>query len=359
MNPNEVFSIGLMSGTSLDGLDLVYVKFNKNEYQDFKIINAETIPYSKVWKKRLQKAVDCSKDELTILNIEYAELLAERINYFFDTYGIGTIDFISSHGHTVLHQPENGTTLQIGDGQIIANKTGQKVICDFRTQDVALGGQGAPLVPIGDELLFSEYDYCVNLGGFSNVSYKKNTERIAFDICPVNIVMNHYANKMDLLYDASGKIAASGEINHLLLAKLNKLAFYEKEAPKSLGLEWVKSTVFPLIDEFENDIPTILRTFVAHVATQISKNIKPKSNVLFTGGGVFNLFLMHEIQRLAKIEIAEISEEIIDFKEALIFAFLGLLKDKNEINCLKSVTGAEKNHSSGEIFYPQVLNQKL
>jgi anhydro-N-acetylmuramic acid kinase len=231
--------------------------------------------------------------------------------------------------------------------------TKQQVICDFRTQDVQLGGQGAPLVPIGDALLFSEYDYCLNLGGFANVSFKKGGERIAYDICPVNIVLNHYVKKLGLEFDDSGKIASTGKINSDLLAKLNQLEFYQKDSPKSLGLEWVQSHIFPLIDKLETDISVILRTFVEHVATQISNSIKPGTSVLSTGGGAYHTFLMGRIQELLHTEIVLPSPKLIDFKEALIFAFLGLLRTKNENNCLKTVTGASRDHSSGVVFYPK------
>jgi len=347
---NETFAIGLMSGTSLDGIDLVYVCFKNDDYKDFKIIHAETISYSKEWKQLLQNAIFSDEVTLQELDITYGRFLGRILNNFINNFKITTIDFIASHGHTILHEPAKGITLQIGSGQEIANITKQKVVCDFRTQDVKLGGQGAPLVPIGDELLFPEYDFCVNLGGFSNVSYKKENKRIAFDICPVNIVLNFYANKIGLEYDAFGKIASEGKLNEALLEKLNALEFYQQKPPKSLGLEWVQSTIFPLIDAFETEVPTILRTFVVHIAQQISKVITKNNQVLVTGGGVFNTFLMDEIRQYSNSQIVLPAAELIDYKEALVFAFLGLLKIHDEINCLKSVTGASKNHSSGVVF---------
>lgn len=349
---NETFAIGLMSGTSLDGIDLVYVRFQNDNYKDFTIIHAETIPYSQEWKQLLQNAIFSDAAALQQLDVMYGQFLGGILNNFISNYKITTIDFIASHGHTILHQPEKGITLQIGAGAEIAKITNQKVVCDFRTQDVQLGGQGAPLVPIGDELLFSEYDFCVNLGGFSNVSYHKDNRRIAYDICPVNIVLNFYANKIGLEYDASGKIASKGKINEALLEKLNDLEFYQQEPPKSLGLEWVQTNVFPLIDALEIDIPSILRTFVAHIAQQIGKVIYKNNQVLITGGGVFNTFLMDEIRQYSESQITLPTKELIDYKEALLFAFLGLLKVEGQINCLQSVTGASKDHSSGVIFYP-------
>jgi anhydro-N-acetylmuramic acid kinase len=352
MSKKEIFAIGLMSGTSLDGIDLVYVKFLKNEYSFFEIIHAETVSYTAEWKLLLQQAIHLSSDALLDLDVVYGKHLGSVLADFISNYKITEIDFIASHGHTVLHQPEEGITLQIGSGVEIAKITQQKVVSDFRTQDVKLGGQGAPLVPIGDELLFSKYDFCLNLGGFSNVSFKKESKRIAFDICPVNIVLNHYANKIGLEYDVDGIIASEGELNRSLLEKLNTLAFYNKEAPKSLGLEWVQQEIFPLIDAIEEDVASVLRTFVAHIAIQISKIIKDSDSVLITGGGVFNSFLMQEIENYSNIKIVQASDTLINYKEALIFALLGVLKIDNQINCLKSVTGAHKNHSSGVVCLP-------
>ncbi|MBE7689529.1 anhydro-N-acetylmuramic acid kinase [Tenacibaculum piscium] len=350
MNDDFYFIIGLMSGTSLDGIDLVFVKFDKKNYKDFKILAAETIAYSNAWKGKLQEAISFSKDDLLLLDIEYAVLLSEEINVFIKKNNITYIDFIASHGHTILHQPDKGITLQIGYGKVIAENTQQKVICDFRTQDVALGGQGAPLVPIGDELLFSQYDFCVNLGGFANVSYQKKAQRIAFDICPVNIVLNHYVQKLGFPYDDKGQIAKSSKINEELLGKLNALDFYKKSAPKSLGLEWVQEIIFPLIDASEKNIPIILRTFIEHSAIQIGKIIHKNDAVLITGGGVFNDFLINRIEFYAEQKIEIPSKGLINYKEALIFAFLGLLRSENQVNCLESVTGAKKDHSSGVIF---------
>ncbi len=354
MQNNYEYVIGLMSGTSLDGLDMAYVQFHKKNAKDFKIIDSITVPYSNAWKDKLQQAITFSDDHINQLHRAYGDYLGERVCQFMTDFNIDKVDFIASHGHTIFHQPEKGVTLQIGDGQRIANITKQQVICDFRTQDVALGGQGAPLVPIGDELLFNDYEYCLNLGGFANVSYHNNGERLAFDVCPVNIVLNHYVQQLGLAYDDKGEIAAKGDLNEELLAQLNALAFYNTPAPKSLGLEWVKAQIFPLIDRVAIDVPSILRTFVEHCACQIGNVIAPNASVLITGGGAFNTFLIERIEEKTKTIIKLPDDNLIHFKEALIFAFLGLLKRQNKTNCLKSVTGASKNHSSGQIFYPKL-----
>ena len=346
------FVIGIMSGTSLDGVDFAYVKFNENNYSDFEIINAKTISYSAEWRSKLQTAIFFSKDKLRNLNVDYGKLLAKKTNDFIDEFKIDKIDFIASHGHTVLHQPEKGVTLQIGDGQIIANLTKQKVVCDFRTQDVNLGGQGAPLVPVGDELLFSEYDYCLNLGGFANISYNKNGKRIAFDICPVNIVLNKYAQKLGMEFDDKGNIASTGKFLMALEAELRKLKYYLDKPPKSLGLEWVQKEVFPLLESSKRKPEDLLRTFTTHIAWAITKALPKNAKVLVTGGGAYNDYLLKQVLKMKKLELVVPNTLLIEYKEALIFAFLGVLRVDNQVNCLSSVTGANKDHSSGEIFYP-------
>lgn len=349
-----IFTIGLMSGTSLDGVDLVYVSFTEDSYEDFEIIHAQTFPYNQQWKQLLQNAIDLPKKEIKAIDITYGKYLGDLVNQFISNYKIDTVDFIASHGHTIFHKPDMGFTLQIGDGQTIANTIQQKVICDFRTQDVELGGQGAPLVPIGDALLFANYDYCLNLGGFSNISFKKDDERIAFDICPVNIVLNKYAQQLGMIYDKNGDFAKQGNLNRELFSALNELEYYQLKPPKSLGLEWVKEYIFPLIDKYETNSYNILNSFTEHAAFQIGKIIDNSNNVLITGGGAFNSYLIKRIQYHAQNAIELPNHKLIDFKEALVFAFLGFLKNRDEVNCLKSVTGASKNHSSGKIFLPDI-----
>ncbi len=361
MNNKIWYVIGLMSGTSLDGVDLVFAKFMKDNTYSFKILKKESINYSEKWKNILFDAFNYSGEELAKLHVDYGKFLGELINNFITKNDIENIDFIASHGHTIFHQPELHYTLQIGSGAVIAATTNKKVICDFRVQDLALGGQGAPLVPIGDKLLFSEYDYCLNLGGFVNISFQKKEKRRAFDICPVNIVLNYYTRKIGLEYDDKGILASQGEFHKDLYDELNDLPFYTDDKPKSLGYEFVVETIFPIIDKYNLTIKDVLKTFIEHVAFQISEVIKRnkssniknnKSNVLITGGGAFNDFLISRLSSFSSSEMIVPNKEIIDFKEALIFAFLGVLKDENEVNCLQSVTGAIKDHSSGIIYYP-------
>lgn len=353
MNKNIYHIIGLMSGTSLDGIDLIYVKFDVSKGYTFEILNAETVSYSAKWVESLRNAIHQDQQTVATLGLAYGKFLGETINTFIAKNKIETIDFIASHGHTIFHKPEEGYTLQIGDGQTIANITNQQVICDFRTEDVTLGGQGAPLVPIGDKLLFNNYDYCLNLGGFANISFEKNNQRLAYDICPVNIVLNHYVNTLNLPYDDGGKIAASGSFNEALFNELNGLPYYSEAFPKSLGLEWVQAHVFPMIDSYNLEISTILHTFVKHVAYQLALNFKENSSILVTGGGAYNTFLINELKQEKSLTVKIPENKLVDFKEALIFALLGLLKSQKRVNVLSSVTGASKDHSSGKIFYPK------
>lgn len=346
--------IGVMSGTSLDGVDLSHIKFTvHNQNWTFEILESETIAYSKEWVDKLKTAVDYSEIKLKSLNAAYTLLLASIISDFIKKHKIENLDAICSHGHTILHQPQNGFTLQIGNLPEISKLIQQTVVCDFRVQDVQLGGQGAPLVPIGDRILFSEYNYCMNLGGFSNVSFEENNKRIAFDISPVNTVLNFYANQLGFDYDDKGKISRTGNCNEILLNQLNALDFYQKKHPKSLGFEFVKEVILPMIENHSISIEDKLNTFTEHVALQIALALpNKKGTLLITGGGAYNDFLIERIQfHLPEMEIIIPSNKILEFKEALIFALLGVLKLRGEINVLQSVTGAKDNHCSGVIYH--------
>ncbi len=346
--------IGVMSGTSLDGIDLAELLFQISEegVWSFKIIKSETIAYPSFWKENLQTAILYSKEKMEGFNKEYTQYLGGVILEFVKKNQIENIDAVCSHGHTIWHQPENGLTLQIGNLPALSTLINQQVVCDFRVQDVDLGGNGAPLVPVGDRLLFSEYDYCLNLGGFANVSFEKGGKQIAYDVCPVNIVMNTYAELLGKPYDEGGRIAASGELNQDLLQQLNNLEYYSKSAPKSLGLEWVQKNIFPLLKASGSSSVVVLHTFAEHIAIQLANQFQSRASVLFTGGGVYNEYLISRIKSLSDIKIVIPSSEIIEYKEALIFGLLGVLKMRDETNCLSSVTGAMKDHSSGKIFIP-------
>ncbi|RZK12423.1 MAG: anhydro-N-acetylmuramic acid kinase [Flavobacterium sp.] len=346
-------TIGVMSGTSLDGVDLAHIQFSIADGNwQFDILECETIPYSLDWVNILKEAVGFSQDQLEKLNQGYTLLLASIISDFIIKHKIENLDAVCSHGHTILHQPQNGFTLQIGNLPEIATIINQKVVCDFRVQDVQLGGQGAPLVPIGDRILFSEYNYCLNLGGFSNVSFEENNTRIAFDISPVNTVLNFFANQLGFDYDDEGKISKSGNLHPELFNQLNALDFYQKAYPKSLGFEFVREIIFPLIESFEISIEDKMHTFTEHIAYQIGFALKVKTGKLFiTGGGAYNKFLINRIQfHLPEMSFIIPERKMLEFKEALIFALLGVLKLRGEVNVLSSVTGATTDHSSGRIL---------
>lgn len=347
---DEYKVLGVMSGTSLDGIDLAVCRFQKKEQWSYTIEKAKTLSYSKFWKEKLQKAVSFSSEMLLQLNEAYTIYLGQIIKDFIENNKIHDLDAVCSHGHTILHQPSRGITLQIGNLSNISKIVEQTVVCDFRVQDVQLGGQGAPLVPIGDQLLFGTYDYCLNLGGFANVSRVQNKQRIAYDICPVNIVMNVFAAQLGVPYDDKGAFAKSGTVSQTLLAELQRLSFYKKVPPKSLGLEWVKEQVFPLFDASHISSHDKLRTFTEHIAFQIARQFHKGAKVLVTGGGAYNTYLLERVKFYKDVNLLVPSPSLIEFKEALIFGFLGILKLRNEVNCLSSVTGAHKDHSTGIIY---------
>ena len=343
-----------MSGTSLDGIDLAELHFSVSEKNtwSFEIGIAETIAYPTIWKNNLQNAISYSEVKMKGFNKEYTLYLGEVISEFINRNNLKNIDAVCSHGHTIWHQPKNGMTLQIGNLPEISTLINQKVVCDFRVQDVALGGNGAPLVPIGDRLLFNKYDYCLNLGGFANISFEEEGKRIAYDISPINIVLNVLAEKLGFPYDNGGELAKKGKVDNSLFLQLNKLKYYKKIAPKSLGLEWVQENIFSLLEASEATILDKIATMTEHVAFQLALQFQEKTSVLVTGGGAFNSYLLERVQFYKKLDLIVPSEKIIEYKEALIFGLLGVLKLRNEINCLASVTGATQNHSSGKIFNP-------
>jgi anhydro-N-acetylmuramic acid kinase len=339
-----------MSGTSLDGLDLVAAEFWQSAGKwKFEIISAKTISYPNDWRERLNSSPTLSGEKLIELHTKYGRFLGNETLQFIQEIGFQP-DLIASHGHTVFHQPEMGFTFQIGNGADIAAITGITTVSDFRTGDVALGGQGAPLVPVGDKLLFSEFDFCLNLGGFANISYEDNNRRIAFDICPVNFILNHFAEKQGLQYDKNGELGRKGKINSALLKNLNQLDFYQKKPPKSLGREWVEQVFNQELNNFSISDSDKLRTVYEHIAQQIAQIAAGSGKMLVTGGGAFNAFLIELISNQTTVEIVVPTKEIVDFKEGLIFAFLGVLKINGQNNCLSSVTGAKQDSSTGMVF---------
>jgi anhydro-N-acetylmuramic acid kinase len=341
-----------MSGTSLDGIDLAFCTFNKDG-DKFIISNASTYPYDLAWKNRLRTAHLLNGQDLAALDAELSTLFSSTILAFIKDFNLDleSIDAIASHGHTIFHQPEKGFTLQIGKSSYIAAKTGIKVISDFRSADIALGGQGAPLVPIGDFALFSNFTNRINLGGFANISFEEDATTYAYDICPANMALNQIANKLGHAFDDNGSISRSGKVDSVLLKKLNELNYYLKKHPKSLGLEWYTAVFNPILKNSTSSYMDILRTLVEHISIQIS-NSMIQGDVLISGGGAHNAFLIERIEANCSNTIILPEDLLIDFKEALIFAYLGNLRLQNKINVLSSVTGANRDHCAGNIHLP-------
>lgn len=340
-----------MSGTSLDGLDLVCVDFEKTDEWNFRILKAQTYPYAAEWNMRLSHLHLQTSQHIRQVEEDYVDLLATYMLDFIE--GLEGIDFVCSHGHTVLHQPSQGVTLQIGNTQRLSQRIKLPLVCDFRIQDVALGGQGAPLVPVGDMHLFKDYSNCLNLGGFANVSLPQKAQVIAYDICAVNTVLNTLAKEKNLDYDPKGKLAKSGRLIPSLYNALEALEFYQKKAPKSLGIEWVTQEIFPILNQFSTyAVEDRIHTYTQHIAQQIGSVFLDSDTVLITGGGAKNKYLVSQFQQYSNAQFSIPDPLVVDFKEALVFAFLGLLRFENQVNCLASVTGASTDHSSGNIFYP-------
>ncbi len=344
---------GLMSGSSMDGVDLAGCEFTRhNSGWEYAILAADTLPYPGSLREKLEQACNWDRAKIKALDIELGEFYAEILNDFHTTQQLAP-DLIASHGHTILHEPDRGITLQAGHGGIMAEKTGITVVNDFRSADVAQGGQGAPLVPVGDRLLFGAYDACLNLGGFANISYDNSTgQRIAYDLCVTNMALNWIAGLNGLEFDEGGSIAQKGQLDSRLLYILNNLKYYSTPPPKSLGREWFLVNFLPKLDHKNLSVSDLMATTVEHIALQIASGINAQeiNSVLITGGGALNQTLIERLKyhTSTQIEIPDIL--LIQFKEALVFAFLGLLRIQGEINCLSSVTGGKKDLSTGTIY---------
>lgn len=345
------YGIGLMSGTSLDGLDIAFCAFNFHQGNySFKIIKTEEIAYDREWKSRLEGGIHLSAKDLMILDKDFAQFCAFQVNRFLEDQEIRP-DFIASHGHTVFHDPNEGYTTQIGSGAIIAALTGITIISDFRSTDVALGGQGAPLVPIGDHFLFSDYDACLNLGGISNISIISNGRRIAYDISICNMALNYLSEKLNRPFDQDGEIAQSGSVITDLLNEIHEFPFFKQKPPKSLGKEWFIKNLQPLLDTDTFSVPDLMATIVEHIALQVTESIPKRGEILVTGGGALNRFLIQRIQSKTEAKIIIPDPQVIKFKEAIIFGFLGFLRLNHQINTLSNVTGAIKNSCGGAVYY--------
>ncbi|MCC6600324.1 MAG: anhydro-N-acetylmuramic acid kinase, partial [Crocinitomicaceae bacterium] len=333
--------------------DIAVCYFKKNESKwEAEIIAGETIPYDEEWKNRLRIAPQLSGLDLTLLDIRLGQFFGEEVNRLMSRLNIRA-EFIASHGHTVFHQPSEKITLQIGRGASLAATTGMPVVCDFRSLDVASGGQGAPLVPVGDALLFGQFDFCLNIGGIANISFDFSGIRQAFDICPANMILDLIAQRLGKKFDPHGEIAATGEVNQPLLTTLNSLSYYSQDPPKSLGREWFESNFYPLVFATSLSEADLLATCSEHIALQTASVLDGwTGDMLITGGGAWNTDLIRRLQKHTAVKCIVPDPMTVNFKEALVFAFLGVLRWVGEINTLSGVTGAKVDSCGGAIYLP-------
>ncbi|MBZ4188203.1 anhydro-N-acetylmuramic acid kinase [Niabella beijingensis] len=351
-------AIGIMSGSSLDGLDIAFVEFHENGGKwQFEIQQAECLPYTPEWKSKLEQAVHLNALEYRLLHTDYGHYIGEQVNTFIDRHRLHyKVAVIGSHGHTTFHMPERRMTGQIGDGAAIAAETGLTVVSDLRALDVALGGQGAPIVPIGEQLLLGAYRYFLNIGGIANLSVNTEPYR-AFDVCAANRVLNLVAGTVGAEYDAGGRFAAAGNINQALLEELNGLDYYNQPAPKSLANDFGTDTVYPILLKHGGPAADQLRTYVEHIAFQVGRALEADpgygeegQQLLVTGGGAFNDFLVSRMKELLKAEVVVPEEKLVQYKEALIMALIAVLRWREEKNVLGSVTGASRNSAGGAMW---------
>lgn len=364
--------IGIMSGSSLDGLDLVFAEITENSGAwGFEIVAAACYPYEAEWKNRLQQATSLNALDYQLLHADYGHYLGNAVNRFIEEKALHyQVAFIASHGHTTFHLPGKKMTAQLGDGAALAAETGLPVITDLRALDVAFGGQGAPIVPIGEKLLLKGHDLFLNLGGIANISFNNSDKYIAFDVCPANRVLNALAQEAGTEYDEGGKLAATGQIEHGLLKKLNDLDYYLQPYPKSLANSFGTDVVYPLIKSFSLSTADALRTYVAHIVEQIKKSIVESDwsiennyklqttayKLLATGGGALNTFLVDELRAVLSvfsIDILVPDERLVNYKEALIMALIGVLRWRQEYTVLPSVTGAVRASIGGALWIGQ------
>lgn len=372
--------IGIMSGSSLDGLDIAFTEFVETGGKwTFEIPAAECIAYSSGWKSKLATATTLSALDYQLLHSEYGHFIGKQINEFIERHNLHhKVHLIASHGHTSFHLPEKKVTAQLGDGAAIAAETALNVVSDLRALDVALGGQGAPIVPIGEKLLFGGFDYFLNIGGIANVSIANRVVQpsatasddeaalsvspgyIAFDVCAANRVLNMLAADKGLDYDNEGRLAAAGNINETLLNQLNRLDYYGKAYPKSLANGFGTDSVYPMIKNSGITTEDALSTYVEHIAEQVSNVIakeKPSTakqkKMLVTGGGALNTFLIERMKSLLaelNIEVVIPDEKLVQYKEAVIMGLIGVLRWREEANVLPSVTGASRESIGGALW---------
>lgn len=359
--------IGTMSGSSLDGLDIAFVELQQTSGKwSYELRNAVCYPYTKEWTDKLSRATSLNAFDYQLLDTEYGIYCGELINRFIEENNIQyQVQLIASHGHTTFHAPDKKTTSQLGNGAAIAAVTGINVVNNLRAMDIALGGQGAPIVPIGEKLLLGNYLFYLNLGGIANISLNHETKYVAFDISPANKVLNLLAKDEGKLFDDGGHIAEKGEINKTLLGILDDFEYYRMPYPKSLSNDFGTGVIYPLINKSGGKIEDKLRTYVEHICRQIASsveqlrsdfNITGRQKMLVTGGGAKNTFLVNRLQELLStvdVEIEIPGNYLVDFKEAIIMALIGVLRWREENNVLSSVTGASRDSIGGSVWIGQ------
>lgn len=356
--------IGLMSGSSLDGLDIAFVELDENGGKwSYELRAVQCVPYDAVWRNKLEHATQLLAYDYCLLNAQYGKWVGEQVNAFIETYALEhKVQLIASHGHTTFHAPELGLTAQMGSGAAIAAETRVNVVSDLREMDVAFGGQGAPIVPIGEKLLFGDYDYLLNIGGIANLSCKSSDGYVAHDVCAANRVLNLLAQFEGKAFDENGVMAAAGEVNATLLAELNGLDYYQQPGPKSLANSFGTDVIFPLVNAYVDSTANKLRTYVEHIALQITEALKntqqdvQPARLLATGGGAFNAFLVARLSALLQplnVEVIIPDTMLVNYKEALIMALIGVLRWREEYNVLSSVTGAKRSSIGGAVWIGQ------
>jgi anhydro-N-acetylmuramic acid kinase len=353
-------AIGVMSGSSLDGLDIVFTELQETGSKwNYEIGHAGCLEYDTAWKQKLTSAAGLPAIDYQLLHTEYGRFIAQKINEFIDTNQLHhQVGIISSHGHTTFHLPEKKMTHQLGDGSAIAAETKLPVVSDLRSMDIAFGGQGAPIVPLGEKLLFSDYTYFLNIGGIANISVNTDNEIIAYDVCAANRVLNMLAGEKDLEYDDEGKISSQGIIHKDLLEKLNALEYYKLPHPKSLANSFGTDLVYPLLKSFNIPVEDALRTYTEHICMQIKNALQlfkqdTTQKLFVTGGGAFNIFMAERLQKNLEdinFEIHIPADDVVKYKEALIMALLGALRWREQYTVLASVTGASRNSIGGALW---------
>jgi anhydro-N-acetylmuramic acid kinase len=357
-------AIGLMSGSSLDGLDIVFVELLENRGEwNFEILAADCYPYSLDWQEKLKSAIHLSAKDYQLLHTEYGQYTGREVNRFIEENSLHyKVGLIASHGHTTFHLPAQKMTAQLGDGAAIAAVTGLPVVSDLRALDVAFGGQGAPIVPIGERLLLKEYSMFLNVGGIANISFNLGDHYIAYDVCPANRVLNMLVSKLGKEFDEGGAIAASGTLDPALLQQLNELEYYRQAYPKSLANSFGTDEVYPMIEAKGLPVEDALRTYTEHIAVQIARAIEQQGanisqgKLLVTGGGAFHTFLIQRLQELGSqfsVEVVVPDSKLVQYKEALVMALIGVLRWRQEYNVMASVTGADRDSIGGAVWIGQ------